>query len=154
MTKLNIFRAILFLGVYAVTGVVTADCNSIPSATGNNVDKKALNAVFQKILSACASNQPENYFSLLTSPVRDGIISKLSKEEKQESFKQYCKFTNDANIALGGKPEDGLHSIEQDADRFTHCGKRSYWFIRKQQGDIVFRLKIAQENGQIKINDR
>jgi len=74
-------------------------------------------------------------------------------KDQQQAFMGYCDFANKAKIAIGGSPEGGIHSVEQEKNRTNNGVNISYWYIKTQQGQLVFRLKIIFENQQLKIND-
>lgn len=121
---------------------------SIPS---NGVAQQELYKLFNQIISACNSKQPQNYFALLTVQVREGLIHTMPVEEQQKAFTQYCNDFSKANSAMGGKPENGIHSVEQEQNRATNGHKITYWYIHTKQGQRIFRLEIVLENNQLKI---
>jgi len=140
-----------FLTFAAVTcNAADGDCALQKPITSADATPTQLQSFFGQIVSLCKNNQEEAYFSLLTSSVRN----KMPSEMKKAAFAQYCKFILEAHRSIGDRPENGVHSIQSAEGRRNQCGHPySYWYIHTKSGGVVFRLKLAMENGQIKIND-
>ncbi|MEW6591171.1 MAG: DUF4124 domain-containing protein [Pseudomonadota bacterium] len=125
---------------------------NLKSVPTNGVSQQDLYSLFNQITSACKSKQPSAYFALLSAPKR-AMMLKMPAKDQQQAYSSYCDFAGKANIAIGGRPEGGIHSVEQDNYRTNNGVNISRWYIKTQQGQLVFRLKVIFENGQLRIND-
>lgn len=125
---------------------------NLRSVPTNGISQQSLHGLFNQITRACNSKQPSAYFALLSAPKR-AMMLKMPAKDQQQAFSSYCDFAGKANVAIGGRPEGGVHTVEQDKNRTNNGVNVSYWYIKTQQGQLVFRLKVIFENEQLKIND-
>lgn len=129
-------------------------CLQPPASAPNSTDTtpEKLNGFFEKIMNACNTKKPANFFALQTRYMRENSSLAQSPAEQTKWFNQYCEYTYAANRALDGKPENGVHSIDPKRND-DGCNNSVTWYIQNKQGERVFRLKIALEKGVLKIHD-
>ena len=129
-------------------------CASLKSPTSKTVSTAQMQTLFTNIIAACNSKKPTRYFALQNTLLRQKLMDPLSAEMKYELFYQYCGFANIANRSIGGRAENGVHTIKQDDNKVSECGNKiSYWNIHTSGGELVYKLKVVLENNELKIND-
>lgn len=103
------------------------------------------------MVAACKTQDETKFFALQTDDANT-VLAKISSAEKKKLFSQYCTFTADAVGGLGGNLNAGVHTVGPHKNR-EKCGRPvSFWFVHNKSGDLVLRLAVAVESGQLKID--
>ena len=144
-----VFTLVTFTSIAAEEG-----CSVQTPVNSGNVSVGQLHSFFGQIVALCKGRQQDAYFNLLTTNRKIGLTKNMPPDRRASVLAQNCQFILDASRSIGERPENGTHSIETTPGRQSVCGlPQTYWYIHTKGGERVFRLKLAMENGQIRIDD-